>query len=123
MIKAPIDLTEINQQKIIDQIRCLGIDMIDNANSGHPGIVLGAAPIIYSLYANHLNFDKEDPEYFNRDRFVMSAGHGSALLYATLYMAGFDITLDDLLEYRKTTRTIEIEGHLISINKILLMLS
>ena len=101
MIKAPIDLTEINQQKIIDQIRCLGIDMIDNANSGHPGIVLGAAPIIYSLYANHLNFDKEDPEYFNRDRFVMSAGHGSALLYATLYMAGFDITLDDLKNFRK----------------------
>ena len=92
---------EVNEQKIIDQIRCLGIDMIDEANSGHPGIVLGAAPIIYSLYAHHLRFDPSKPDYFNRDRFVMSAGHGSALLYATLHMAGFDISLDDLKAFRK----------------------
>lgn len=92
---------EVNEQKIIDQIRCLGIDMIDEAKSGHPGIVLGAAPIIYSLYAHHLRFDPSKPDYFNRDRFVMSAGHGSALLYATLHMAGFDISLDDLKEFRK----------------------
>ena len=88
----------INEEKIINQIRCLGIDMIDNANSGHPGIVLGAAPIIYAIYAHHLNIDPKNPKYFNRDRFVMSAGHGSALLYATLYMAGYDLTLDDLKE-------------------------
>ena len=92
---------EINETKIIDQIRCLGIDMIDNAKSGHPGIVLGAAPIIYTLYAHHLNFDRNHPEYFNRDRFVMSAGHGSALLYATLHMAGFDISLEDLKNFRQ----------------------
>ena len=91
----------MEQMKIIDQIRCLGIDMIDEANSGHPGIVLGAAPIIYTLYAHHLRFDRNDPNCFNRDRFVLSAGHGSALLYATLYMAGFSIELDDLKNFRK----------------------
>ena len=95
------DISEINQQKIIDQIRCLGIDMIKEAKSGHSGIVLGAAPIIYALYAHHLNIDRENPKYFNRDRFVMSAGHGSALLYATLYMAGYPITLDDLKKFRQ----------------------
>ena len=72
------DISEINEQKIIDQIRCLGIDMIHQAKSGHPGIVLGAAPIIYALYAHHLRIDPKNPEYFNRDRFVLSAGHGSA---------------------------------------------
>ena len=95
------DISEINQGKIIDQIRCLGIDMVHAANSGHPGIVLGAAPIIYTLYAHHLNFDRENPKYFNRDRFIMSAGHGSALLYATLYVAGFPIELDDLKKFRQ----------------------
>lgn len=95
------DENEINQGKIIDQLRCLGIDMISEANSGHPGIVLGAAPILYTLYAHHLRFDPLNPNYFNRDRFVMSAGHGSALLYATLYLAGFPITLDDLKNFRQ----------------------
>lgn len=95
------DIKEINQEKIVDQLRTLGIDMIHEANSGHPGIVLGAAPAIYALYAHHLNFDPKNPEFINRDRFVMSAGHGSALLYATLYLAGYDITLDDLKNFRQ----------------------
>ncbi len=101
MINPIEDITEINQEKIINQIRCLGIDMIKEANSGHPGIVLGAAPILYTLYAHQLRYDSKDPNYFNRDRFVMSAGHGSALLYATLYMAGFPITLEDLKQFRQ----------------------
>ena len=101
MITQRKDGSDINQTKIIDQIRCLGIDMINEAGCGHPGIVLGAAPIIYTLYAHHLRFDRNNPKYFNRDRFVMSAGHGSALLYSTLYMAGFDLTLDDLKQFRK----------------------
>ena len=101
MINQTIDKESINEEKIIDQIRCLGIDMIDKAQSGHPGIVLGAAPALYALYAHHLRFDPKNPNYFNRDRFIMSAGHGSALLYATLYMAGFDLTLDDLKEFRQ----------------------
>lgn len=95
------DETEINQSKIVDQIRCIGIDMIDEAKSGHPGIVLGAAPIIYTVYAHHLRFDPTNPKFFGRDRFVMSAGHGSALLYSTLYMAGFDLDVEDLRLFRK----------------------
>ena len=87
----------INEQKIIDTIRMLGIDMIDNAKSGHPGIVLDAAPIIYTIYAHHLKFDPSNPNFYNRDRFILSAGHASSLLYATLFMAGFDIELDDLI--------------------------
>ena len=88
-------------QEIINNIKVLGIDMIHEAGSGHPGIVLGAAPIIYTLYAKHLNINLNDPNWINRDRFVMSAGHGSALLYATLYMARFPLTLDDLKQFRK----------------------
>ena len=94
-------LDEINEQKIVDTIRTLSIDMIHEANSGHPGIALGAAPIMYSLYAHHLNIDPKYPNYFNRDRFVMSSGHGSALLYATLYLAGFPIDLEDLKKFRQ----------------------
>lgn len=88
-------------KKVVDNIRGLGIDMISEAGSGHPGIVLGAAPIIATLYQNHLKIDTNNPNWINRDRFVMSAGHGSALLYATLHMAGYNITLDDLKKFRK----------------------
>ena len=95
------DIKEINQDKIVDQLRTLGIDMICEANSGHPGIVLGAAPAMYALYAHHLNFDAKNPNFINRDRFVMSAGHGSALLYSALYLSGYDITLDDLKAFRQ----------------------
>ncbi|MBE6144224.1 MAG: transketolase [Firmicutes bacterium] len=89
------------ENRIINNIKSLGIDMIDSAGSGHPGIVLGAAPIIYSIYANHMNINVNDPKWINRDRFVMSAGHGSALLYATLFMAGYDLNIDDLKNFRK----------------------
>lgn len=88
-------------EKIINNIKALGIDMINHAKSGHPGIVLGAAPIMYTLYANHIIVNPENPNWINRDRFVMSAGHGSALLYATLFMSGFDISINDLKNFRK----------------------
>ena len=88
--------------KIIANLKALGIDMIDAAGSGHPGIVLGAAPIIYTLYARHMNINTNDDKWISRDRFVMSAGHGSALLYATLFMAGFDISEDDLKRFRRS---------------------
>lgn len=101
MINQITDISEINQEKIINQIRSLGIDMIHEAGSGHPGIVLGAAPIIYTLYAHHLRVNPKNPNYFNRDRFVMSAGHGSALLYATLHLAGYDLSLEDLKQFRQ----------------------
>ena len=85
----------------LNSLRVLSVDMINQAGSGHPGIALGAAPIIYSLYANHLKINPVDPNWVNRDRFVMSAGHGSSLLYATLFMAGFDISIDDLVNFRR----------------------
>ncbi len=91
----------INEQKIINQIRSLGIDMIHEAESGHPGITLGAAPIIYNLYAHHLNVNPKNSSYFNRDRLILSAGHGSALLYATLHLAGYDLSIEDLQNFRK----------------------
>ena len=87
--------------KIIANIKSLALDMINSAGSGHPGIVLGGAPIIYTLFSRHLNISLNDPTWINRDRFIMSAGHGAALLYATLYMAGYNITLDDLKKFRK----------------------
>ena len=88
-------------KKIANNIRSLAIDMIDNAKSGHPGIVLGAADIITTLYAYHIKVDPKNEMWVNRDRFILSAGHGSALLYSTLYMAGYFIKLDDLKEFRK----------------------
>ena len=89
-----------NESKIVDNIRALSIDMIHEAWSGHPGIALGAAPILYTLYAKHLKVNPDDPNWINRDRFVMSCGHGSSLLYATLYMAGYHLTLKDLKKFR-----------------------
>ena len=91
----------MNDKEIISNIKSLGIDMIKNASSGHPGIVLGAAPILYTLYAYHINVNPIDPKWFNRDRFVLSAGHGSALLYATLFMSGYPISIEDLKNFRR----------------------
>src|SRR5574344_1797798 len=98
--KGVCDMIE-DTNNIINTIKMLAIDMIDAAGSGHPGIVLGDAPIVYTLYANHLRINPADPEWINRDRFVMSCGHGSALLYATLFMAGYDISLEDLVRFRQ----------------------
>lgn len=84
----------------LNSMKMLSIDMIQNAGSGHPGIVLGASPIIYALYLNELNILAKRPNWVNRDRFVLSAGHGSAMLYSMLFFAGFDITMADLKRFR-----------------------
>jgi len=85
----------------INAIRFLGVDAINKANSGHPGIVLGAAPMMYNLYTSHLRVTPNKPLWFNRDRFVLAAGHGSAMLYSTLHLAGYDVTMDDLKDFRQ----------------------
>lgn len=92
---------KVNDKVCVNSLKMLSIDMIDNARSGHPGIALGAANILYALYAKNLMINPHDPNWFNRDRFVMSAGHGSALLYATLYMSGYDLNISDLKNFRK----------------------
>ena len=89
-----------NDYKVINNMRALAIDMIDNAKSGHPGICLGAATILYTLYSRHLSFNRENPNWYNRDRFVLSAGHGAPLFYSMLYLLGL-ITLDDVKALRK----------------------
>jgi len=87
-------------REILANIKTLALDMINEANSGHPGIVLSASPIIYTLYKYHLNINPINPAWYNRDRFIISSGHGSALLYATLFMCGYDLTIDDLKQFR-----------------------
>ncbi len=82
-------------------IRTLSIDMIQKANSGHPGICMGAAPMMDVLYSDILNIDAKNSNWFNRDRFVLAAGHGSAMLYATLHLAGYDISIEDLKQFRQ----------------------
>jgi len=88
-------------ERIINNIRSLSVEMINEAGSGHPGIALGAAPIMYTLFSKYLNYSVKDDNWVNRDRFVMSAGHGSALLYSTMFMAGYGLSLEDLQNFRK----------------------
>ncbi len=89
------------ENKNVNSLRILAIDMIEEAGSGHPGIALGSAPILYSLYSKILNVIPDDDKNIFRDRFVMSAGHGSSILYATLHAFGFGISMDDLRKFRK----------------------
>ncbi len=85
----------------INSIKLLALDMINKAGSGHPGIVLGGAEILYALYKDHLKVIPNKANWVNRDRFVMSSGHGSALLYSILYHAGFDIDIEELKQFRR----------------------
>lgn len=87
--------------KAVDAIRVLSADMVQAANSGHPGMPLGAAPIAYTLWANHMNFDVKDSKWINRDRFILSAGHASALQYSLLHLFGYDLSIDDLKAFRQ----------------------
>src|SRR4051812_36634226 len=89
------------EQKCIDTIRFLAIDAVEKANSGHPGMPMGCAPAAYVLWGRHLRFNPREPRWANRDRFVLSAGHGSMLVYAMLHLAGFDVTMDDLKNFRQ----------------------
>jgi transketolase len=88
-------------QLCIDTVRFLSVDMVQKANSGHPGLPLGAAPMAYALWTRWLKHNPRNPHWADRDRFVLSAGHGSALLYSLLHLTGYDLSLDDIRQFRQ----------------------
>ncbi|WP_027109166.1 transketolase [Lacticigenium naphthae] len=88
-------------QKAVDTIRTLSIDGIQKANSGHPGLPMGAAPMAYALWTKHMKVNPKNSQWFNRDRFVLSAGHGSMMLYSLLHLSGFDVSMEDLKNFRQ----------------------
>ncbi len=92
-----------NEELTVSTLRMLSVEAIEKAKSGHPGICLGAAPTGYALFAKHLKHNPKDPNFFDRDRFVLSAGHGSALLYALLHVFGYGLTKEDLMRFRQHT--------------------
>ncbi|WP_240468769.1 transketolase [Gracilibacillus sp. YIM 98692] len=92
--------TEINTLAI-NTIRMLSIDMIEKANSGHPGLPMGAAPMAHTLWSENMNHNPANPDWFNRDRFILSAGHGSALLYSLLHLTGYNLSLEELKNFRQ----------------------
>jgi transketolase len=85
----------------INTIRFLAVDGVQKANSGHPGMPMGCAPIGYVLYAKYMDYNPSNPQWYNRDRFILSAGHGSMLLYSLLHLTGFEVSLDDLKNFRQ----------------------
>ncbi|WP_270182468.1 transketolase [Alkalihalobacillus sp. CinArs1] len=85
----------------VNTIRTLSIDAVEKANSGHPGMPMGAAPMAYTLWSQFMDHSPSNPEWFNRDRFVLSAGHGSALLYSMLHLFGYDVSMEDLKSFRQ----------------------
>lgn len=87
--------------KSVNSIRVLAADTIQKANSGHPGLPLGSAPMAYELWAKHMNHNPANPKWENRDRFILSGGHGSALLYSLLHLFGYGITLEDMKNFRQ----------------------
>lgn len=89
------------QNRAINTIRFLSADAVQAANSGHPGMPMGAAAVGYTLWKRHLRFNPKNPDWPNRDRFVLSGGHGSMLLYSLLHLTGFDLSLDDLKDFRQ----------------------
>ena len=85
----------------INSIRILSADAIQKANSGHPGLPLGSAPAAYELWAHHMNHNPANPEWANRDRFILSGGHGSMLFYSLLHLFGYGLTKEDLMNFRQ----------------------
>ncbi len=91
----------MNQSESINALRFLSMDAVQKANCGHPGMPMGMAEIATALWKNHLNHNPSNPRWFNRDRFVLSNGHGSMLLYSLLHLTGYNMTIDDLKDFRK----------------------
>ena len=91
----------MNETNAMNAIRILSADQVQAANSGHPGLPLGAAPIAYELWANHMTHDPKDPDWLNRDRFILSAGHGSSMLYSLLHLFGYGLDIEELKNFRQ----------------------
>src|SRR5215213_8084631 len=85
----------------INAIRVLSMDAVQKADSGHPGTPMALAPLAYVLWTRHLRYKPKNPDWINRDRFVLSAGHASMLLYSVLYLTGYDLSLDDIKQFRQ----------------------
>src|SRR3954447_9288646 len=92
--------TDIDQLSI-DTIRFLSVDAVQKANSGHPGLPMGAAPMAYVLWTRFLRHNPANPKWVDRDRFILSAGHGSMLLYSLLHLTGYGVSLDDVKAFRQ----------------------
>ena len=88
-------------QLCVNSIRVLAIDAVQKANSGHPGMPMGMAPAAYLLFTRFMRHNPKNPKWYGRDRFVLSAGHGSMLLYASLYLTGYDLSLDEIKRFRQ----------------------
>ena len=89
------------EELCINTIRCLSADAVQKANSGHPGMPMGAAPMGYTLWTQFLNHNPQDPHWPNRDRFILSAGHGCMLLYSLLYLTGYEVSMEDIKNFRQ----------------------
>src|SRR5687767_12665362 len=96
-----LETTPELDQLCINTIRTLSIDGVQKANSGHPGLPLGAAPMGYTLWKRHLKHNPKNPKWPDRDRFVLSAGHGAMLQYSLLHLAGYDLGIEDLKLFRQ----------------------
>ena len=92
---------ETIQTECVQTLRFLAADEVEQANSGHPGLPLGTAPLLYTFWDKFMKYNPADPKWFDRDRFILSPGHGSALLYAMLHLAGYGLTLDELKNFRQ----------------------
>src|ERR1043165_1587768 len=99
--KVQLETTPELDQLCINTIRTLAIDAVQKANSGHPGLPLGAAPMAYVLWTRFLKHNPRDPKWPDRDRFVLSAGHGCALLYSLLPLTGYDLPMEQLMRFRQ----------------------
>ncbi|MBO1515545.1 transketolase [Metabacillus bambusae] len=97
MIEQKVNVDQLS----IHTIRTISIDAIENVGSGHPGMPMGAAPMAYTLWSKFMNYNPSNPNWFNRDRFVLSAGHGSMLLYSLLHLTGYDVSIDDIKNFRQ----------------------
>src|ERR1700730_4106203 len=97
----PLGSGQSLQDLCINAIRVLAMDAVQKADSGHPGTPMALAPLAYVLWTQHLRYNPADPNWLNRDRFVLSAGHASMLLYSVLYLTGYELTLDDLTQFRQ----------------------